>query len=195
MAIRDAGGISAWTDGQTAAEQLDACLGHRPSIVRSAGVTALRERCLELANLAYNVPGLGAEMISLCEIRRFYEGESAESRVLAYALTSAGRRELMAGGPDPWLIFADPDRTLRCMKVLRNDARFPIPQRGQLARCSMARSAITDRAAGTLEIEEKELDEAQNGASQNPDEVQPAESPDEVGNNGEAMTMRSSWSW
>jgi hypothetical protein len=103
------------------------------SIVRSAGITA-RERFLEVAKLGYDVPGEIVEVIDLCEIRRFYQGESADSRVLAYALTSAGRRELMTGGPDPWLIFADHDRTLRNMKVLRNDMHFLIPDGGKLAR-------------------------------------------------------------
>jgi hypothetical protein len=70
-APRYMGWISAWTDGQTAAERLDACLGHVLSIVRSAGHTA-RERCLELANRGYDVPVAIAEVIDLCEIRRFY---------------------------------------------------------------------------------------------------------------------------
>jgi hypothetical protein len=39
----------------------------------------------------------------------------------------------------------------------------------------------------TLEIEEEELDEAQNDAPQNPDEVPPVKSPDEVGVTPEAI--------
>jgi hypothetical protein len=91
--------VSAWTDGQTAAELLDACLGHVLANVRSGGITA-QERCFEPANLGHNVPGAIVEVIDLCEVHRFYQGESADSGVLAYALTSVGRGELMTGGPD-----------------------------------------------------------------------------------------------
>jgi hypothetical protein len=109
-APRYTGWISAWTDGQTAAERLDACLGHVLSIVRSVDIT-VRGRCLELGNLGYNGIGAIAEVIDLGEVRRFYPGEPADSRALAYALTSAGRRELMTKGVSEYLgsaLFSSP---------------------------------------------------------------------------------------
>jgi hypothetical protein len=68
--------ISAWTDRETAAERLDALLGHVLSIVWSSGITT-RGRCLELANLGHNIPGVSAEVNDLCEVRRFHQGESS----------------------------------------------------------------------------------------------------------------------
>jgi hypothetical protein len=69
----------------------------------------------------------------------------------------------MVGGPDPRLIFADQDRTLLSMKVLRNDAHFFISDWGRLARMfDRAKRTAFDRAVVTPEIEEEELDETQN---------------------------------
>ena len=53
-----------------------------------------RERCAELSSLGYDVPGEVAEVIEFCEVRRFFQGASADIRLLAYAMTCDGRREL-----------------------------------------------------------------------------------------------------
>jgi hypothetical protein len=53
-----------------------------------------RERCAELSSIGHDVPGEAAEVIEFCEGRRFFPGASADIRLLAYAMTCDGRREL-----------------------------------------------------------------------------------------------------
>jgi hypothetical protein len=161
--------VSARTGGQIAEERLDARVGHVLSIVRSASLSG-RDRCAELSDLGYDVPRVIAELIELCEVRRFYQGESSGVRVLAYALTSEGLRELNPeidpAEPEPWHIFSNSDRAMsfplamRCMKVLRECVGILHPVEGRLARTvERARRASIDRGGVLREFEEEERDE------------------------------------
>jgi hypothetical protein len=108
--------------------------------------------------LGYDVPIVVAELIDICEIRRFFTRESADARVLAYALTPDGRRDI-AGAldptePVPWRIFKDSDKTERCMQVLREDAQHLAPGKpgGLFAKFALARRVQVDPEGVRAEI-------------------------------------------